>query len=128
MTNGALLSVKGLTVHFPVSRGLFFSRGIGVVRAVENVSLELCRGESLGLVGESGCGKSTLGRAVLQLVRPTSGEVVFDGLELTSKWSPKFGSRSWKWNPELRQLRKRMQIIFQDPYASLNPRMTVEDI
>jgi oligopeptide transport system ATP-binding protein len=125
-SNGALLGVRDLKVHFPVRRGVLFQKEIGSVRAVDGVDLEVRRGETLGLVGESGCGKSTTGRAILQLERPTAGEVWFDGEELTSQWRRR--GRRWVWNDRLRDLRRRMQMIFQDPYASLDPRMTVEAI
>jgi oligopeptide transport system ATP-binding protein len=115
-----LLEVGDLHVRYPV-RG---SRA--EVRAVDGVSFELRRGETLGVVGESGCGKSTMGRALLQLLRPTSGSVRFEGTELTTLWRRRFGTDVW--SEELRALRRRMQMIFQDPYASLNPRMTVEDL
>jgi oligopeptide transport system ATP-binding protein len=124
--NGTLLSVRDLRVHFPVRRGILFQKQIGSVKAVDGVDLEVRRGETLGLVGESGCGKSTTGRAILQLERPTSGEVWFDGEELTSLWRHRMGR--WVWSDRLRELRRRMQMIFQDPYASLDPRMTVEAI
>ena len=116
MTDSPLLEVTRLSVHFPVSSGLF-SRGSKVVRAVEDVSISVARGETLALVGESGCGKSTLGRAILRLVEPTSGEVRFDGVDVTRLDAP-----------ALRKLRRRMQIVFQDPYSSLDPRMSVRDI
>lgn len=118
-----LLRVCDLKVHFPISKTVgLMRREKQLVRAVDGVSFDVRRGETLGLVGESGCGKSTTGRAVLQLERPTSGEVWFDGVELTRQWS---GGR---WNKTLLDFRRRMQMIFQDPYASLNPRMTVEQI
>ncbi|MEM6731874.1 MAG: ATP-binding cassette domain-containing protein, partial [Myxococcota bacterium] len=120
-----LLEVRDLRVHFPVTGGLL-GRQVGAVRAVDGIDLDVRRGEVLGLVGESGCGKSTTGRALLQLFRPTDGSVRFDGEELTRHWRRRFGR--WVWDEELRRLRRRMQMIFQDPYASLNPRMTVEAI
>ena len=112
-----LLEVEDLRVHFPVRKGVLVERVQGHVRAVDGASLHVRRGETLGLVGESGCGKSTTGRAILQLVRPTSGQVRFDGHELTTA-----SART------LRPLRRHMQMIFQNPYASLDPRMTVEGI
>jgi oligopeptide/dipeptide ABC transporter ATP-binding protein len=108
-----LLSVRNLTKHFARSRGLFGGGG-ETVRAVDGVSFDVFQGETLALVGESGCGKTTTGRAVLRLVEPDAGEVVFDGQNvLTLAAEP------------LRQLRRKMQIVFQDPYSSLNPRMTI---
>jgi oligopeptide transport system ATP-binding protein len=117
--NGAgddLLEVRDLVKHFSVGGGLFGGRA-GTVRAVDGISFTLRRGETLGLVGESGCGKTTTGRCILQLERPTSGQVVFEGRELSALS-----------DAELRPMRRRMQVIFQDPYASLNPRMTVGQI
>ena len=111
-----LLQVSDLQVHFPIG-GAMLGRQVGAVRAVDGVSLEVRRGETLGLVGESGCGKSTLGRAILQLIRPTAGQVLMDGRELTTLS-----------DAELRPLRARMQMVFQDPYSSLDGRMTVGDI
>jgi oligopeptide transport system ATP-binding protein len=122
-----LVAVRELAVHFPVKRpGGVFTQRIDTVRAVDGVTFSMRRGETLGLVGESGCGKSTTGRAVLQLLRPSSGEVLFDSEPIHSWWV-KNGGR-WKWDARLRDLRRRMQMIFQDPHASLDPRMTVESI
>jgi oligopeptide transport system ATP-binding protein len=111
-----LLEVRDLVKHFPVGGG-FFKRAEGTVRAVDGVSFSLHRGETLGLVGESGCGKTTTGRCILQLERPTSGQIVFEGTDLAT--------HSEK---QLRELRRHMQVIFQDPYSSLNPRMTIGQI
>ena len=116
-TDGALLEVRNLRKYFPITRGLIFQRHAGDVKAVDGVNLTIRRGETLGLVGESGCGKSTTGRTILQLERPTEGQVVFDGRDLTQLKGE-----------ELRRMRRHFQMIFQDPYASLNPRMTVGDI
>ncbi len=112
-----LVEVKGLKMYFPVTAGFIFQKKVAENKAVDNVSFHVNRGETLGLVGESGCGKSTTGRAILQLYKPTEGEIIFDGRELTEL----------KGN-ELRLFRRKMQMIFQDPYASLNPRMSVRDI
>jgi oligopeptide/dipeptide ABC transporter ATP-binding protein len=111
-----LLSVSDLKVHFPIKKGVF-SRIIGYVYAVDGISLTLKKGETIGLVGESGCGKTTTGMAILRLIEPTSGKVIFDEMDV---------SRIKK--SQLRSLRRQMQIIFQDPYSSLNPRMTVNQI
>jgi len=111
-----LLRVENLKTHFPVESGFLFKRHVGSVRAVDGVSFELHPGEILGLVGESGCGKSTLGRTILQLIRPTEGVVLFDGCDLTELRGQK-----------LREARAGFQMIFQDPYATLSPRMTVYD-
>ena len=111
-----LLDVQHLVKHFTVGGGLFGGAG-GLVRAVDDVSFSIKRGETLGLVGESGCGKTTTGRCILQLERPTSGQVIFEGRDLTGLDLA-----------ELRPIRRRMQVIFQDPYSSLNPRMTVGQI
>jgi peptide/nickel transport system ATP-binding protein len=113
-TNGNLVEVEGLKVYFPIKSGLVLDRHVGDVKAVDDVSFEIRRGETLGLVGESGCGKSTLGRALLLLYKPTAGRIVFDGLDLTA-----LGSE------EIRSLRQRMQMVFQDPFASLNPRHSI---
>ena len=111
--DGPLLEVRNLVKHFYVGGGLF-GGSPGVVRAVDGVSFAIRRGETLGLVGESGCGKTTTGRCILQLERPTSGEIVFEGQNLATLGEA-----------ELRPFRRRIQVIFQDPYSSLNPRMTV---
>ena len=111
--DNALLKVQGLKKHFPILRGVV-RRQAGAVKAVDGISFHVERGETFGLVGESGCGKSTTGRLILQLFPPTAGSVIFDGMELTRMK-----------REEVRRLRPRMQMIFQDPYASLNPRMTV---
>jgi oligopeptide transport system ATP-binding protein len=111
-----LVRVDNLVKHFPIMKG-FFQKQVGAVRAVDGVSFDVYRGETLGLVGESGCGKSTTGRTILQLYRPTSGDVQFDGVNLVTLKGE-----------DLRMMRRKMQMIFQDPYASLNPRMTVGEI
>jgi len=111
-----LLQVDDLVMHFPIYRGVI-QRQVGAVRAVDGVSFDIERGETLGLVGESGCGKSTTGRTILQLYRPTAGAVQFENVDLVHLKGE-----------ELRKIRRKMQMIFQDPYASLNPRMTVADI
>src|SRR6266566_6101556 len=113
----ALIEIRHLTKVFPLGVSMFGVRAKGEIRAVDDVSLDIHSGETLGLVGESGSGKSTLGRLVLRLIEPTSGSVYFDGRELLK------ASRG-----ELRQLRRDMQIIFQDPFSSLDPRMRVEDL
>ena len=109
-----LLAVTDLKVHFPIRRGFLLDRTVGHVKAVDGVSFEIEEGQTLGLVGESGSGKSTTAYAALQLIRPTAGSVRFLGRELT-RLRPE----------ELRRMRREMQIVFQDPYASLSPRMTV---
>jgi oligopeptide transport system ATP-binding protein len=116
-TDVPVLQVDGLVKHFAVSRGLIRRKIVGLVRAVEDVSFEIARGETLALVGESGCGKSTTGRLILRLMDPTGGSVRFKGKEIANLNKD-----------EMRRLRRHMQIIFQDPYASLNPRMTVGEI
>ncbi len=112
-----LLEVTNLKMYFPVTSGIVFQRKVADVKAVDNVSFTINKGETLGLVGESGCGKTTTGRCLLQLYKPTEGEVKFNGQDVT-KLS----------NSDMRQMRREMQVIFQDPYGSLNPRMTCGDI
>ena len=112
-----ILEVDGLKMYFPVTSGILFQRKVADVKAVDGVAFSVRRGETLGLVGESGCGKTTLGRCVLLLYNPTAGHIQFNGKELTTLKSG-----------EMRKMRRHMQMIFQDPYASLNPRMTVGSI
>ena len=111
-----LLEIQNLKKHFPIYRGVL-RRRVGAVKAVDGISFNIRRGETLGLVGESGCGKSTAGETILQLLEPTDGQVVFMGQNLTTLK-----------DDQLRQIRRHMQMIFQDPYASLNPRHTVGNI
>ena len=123
MSSSVLLQAEGLSVRFSVGSGA----QTRVIRAVDDVSFDLVRGEVLGVVGESGCGKSTMGKALLQLIKPNEGKVIFDGQEITGMWT-KSWSGQYVWTSELRKLRSKMQFIFQDPYSSLNPRMTLEAI
>ncbi|MBI1779258.1 MAG: dipeptide ABC transporter ATP-binding protein [Proteobacteria bacterium] len=116
-TGGTLLRVENLVKHFPIKRGFIISRHVGTVQAVDGVSFTVNRGETLGLVGESGCGKSTTGRLILRLLEATSGRVVYDGTDI------------FRLDQEaMRRFRRDLQIIFQDPYGALDPRMTVEEI
>ena len=115
--NNKLVQVLNLKKYFPITQGFFIQRHTGDVKAVDSVSFDIYRGETLGLVGETGCGKTTVGRTLLYLYEPTDGHVLFDTIDLTTLSESK-----------LRHIRRRMQIIFQDPYASLNPRMTVGSI
>ena len=112
-----MLQVKNLDMHFPVKSGFVFRRDVGEIKAVNNVSFDIKKGETLGLVGESGCGKTTTGRCILQLYKPTSGEIFFEGQNLNAMKGD-----------ALRRVRRKMQVVFQDPYSSLNPRMTCGDI
>ncbi len=112
-----LLQVRNLKKYFPITEGLFIQRHVNDVKAVDGVSFDVFRGETLGLVGETGCGKTTVGRTLLRLYEPTEGQILFDGVDLASLQEA-----------PLRRIRRRMQMIFQDPYASLNPRMTVGSI
>ena len=118
MTAEKILEVTNLVVHFPIERGIFFRKEVGRVRAVDGVSFTLRRGETLGLVGESGCGKSTTARAIIRLERPTSGAVMFRGVDLATA-----NEQTMRM-----EVRRHLQMIFQDPYASLDPRMTVAQL
>ena len=109
-----LVELENLKVYFPIKSGIVLDRHVGDVRAVDDVSFAIARGETLGLVGESGCGKSTVGRAILRLYEPTAGRVIFDGQDITELDEG-----------DMRPLRRRMQMVFQDPFASLNPRHSV---
>jgi peptide/nickel transport system ATP-binding protein len=112
--DGALVELQNLKLYFPIKSGVVLDRHVGDIKAVDDVTLTIERGETLGLVGESGCGKSTVGRAIIRLYEPTGGRIVFDGQDITHLNEP-----------ELRPLRRRMQMVFQDPFASLNPRHSV---
>ena len=112
-----LVQVRDLKMHFPITEGAIIPRVIAHVKAVNGISFDIKKGETLGLVGESGCGKTTTGRCMLQLEKATSGSIIYDGQDLT-KLSKE----------EMRPLRQRIQVIFQDPYSSLNPRMKIGDI
>src|SRR6516162_3783437 len=112
-----LLEVRGLQMHFPVTEGVIINRKVGEVKAVDGIDFTVGRGETLGLVGESGCGKTTTGRCILRLEKPTAGEILYDGVDI-AKMERK----------DLLALRRRIQVIFQDPYSSLNPRMKVGEI
>jgi peptide/nickel transport system ATP-binding protein len=114
---GPLLQVEDLKVYFPIRSGLVIERRVGDIKAVDGITFEIKRGETLGLVGESGCGKTTVGRTILRLYDPTEGRIVFDGRDIAGL-SEK----------EMRGLRRRMQMVFQDPYSSLNPRQNVGNI
>src|SRR3972149_9526128 len=115
--DNTIVKVADVRMYFPVTSGIIFQRKVGEVKAVDGVTFEIRRGETLGLVGESVCGKTTLGRAVLMLYRPTGGEILFEGQNLPEMRSG-----------DIRRMRRRMQMIFQDPYASLNPRMSIGSI
>src|SRR5271154_2381238 len=117
MSDEPLLSVRGLRMHFPVTEGIVRRRVTGEVKAVDGIDFTVARGETLGLVGESGCGKTTTGRCILRLERPTAGEIRYDGADIARLDRRK-----------LLALRRRIQVIFQDPYSSLNPRMKVGEI
>jgi oligopeptide transport system ATP-binding protein len=112
-----LLEVKNLKMHFPVTSGIVFQRAVAHIKAVDDISFQVHQGETLGLVGESGCGKTTTGRCILQLYKPTAGQILFEGQELTKLT-----------NRQMRTMRRQMQVVFQDPFSSLNPRMTAGNI
>jgi oligopeptide transport system ATP-binding protein len=112
-----LVDVKDLKIYFPVTAGFLIQRKVAENKAVDGITFNVKRGETVGLVGESGCGKSTTGRAILQLYKPSGGQIIFDGRDLSTAKGE-----------EMRLIRRRMQMVFQDPYASLNPRMSVRDI
>ena len=116
MEDKTLVKIENLTKNF-ISKKSFFGKPLSYVHAVDNVSLDIYKGETLGIVGESGCGKSPLGRSILRLTEPTSGKVIYDNTDLVTLSKE-----------DMRQMRKRLQLVFQDPYASLNPRMTVKDL
>jgi len=117
MNPSPLLEVKGLRMHFPVTEGLVRRRVVGEVKAVDGIDFTVGRGETMGLVGESGCGKTTTGRCILRLEKPTGGQVIYDGADMSKVEGQ-----------ALRNLRKRVQVVFQDPYSSLNPRMKIGSI
>ncbi|MGO9495318.1 MAG: ATP-binding cassette domain-containing protein, partial [Solirubrobacteraceae bacterium] len=112
-----LIEVKNLVKHFPITRGIIFQKQIGAVKAVDDVSFEVKRGETLGIVGETGCGKSTTARLLVRLLEPTSGQIIFDGEDTSTRKGD-----------SLKALHREMQMVFQDPYSSLNPRKTVGSI
>jgi oligopeptide transport system ATP-binding protein len=116
-TTTPLVQIHHLKKHFPIHAGLIIQRHVGAIKAVDDVSFDIYQGETLGLVGETGCGKTTVGRTMLRLYEPTSGQIIFEGRDITALRES-----------DLRRTRARMQMIFQDPYASLNPRMTVGSI
>jgi len=116
-TGEVLLDAKGMKMYFPITEGVLFSKVIANVKAVDGLDFQIYRGETLGMVGESGCGKTTTGRCILQLEKPTAGELIFEGKDLNKLQGD-----------ELVEMRKKIQVIFQDPYSSLNPRMKVGDI
>jgi oligopeptide/dipeptide ABC transporter ATP-binding protein len=112
-----LLEVRGLQMHFPITEGVVLTRKVGEVKAVDGIDFSIARGETLGLVGESGCGKTTTGRCILRLEKPTQGQILYDGKDISQLPAK-----------QLIGLRRKVQVIFQDPYSSLNPRMKVGDI
>src|SRR5213592_1482715 len=127
-----LVQARDLKMYFPVTSGIIFQRKIADVKAVDGVSFDVRRGETLGLVGESGCGKTTLGKVILQLIPPTAGEVIFEGepiFSLPTAEERKAGKKPRVASDKrMKAIRRNLQVIFQDPYSSLNPRMTVGEI
>ena len=112
-----LVEIKNLKKYFPVTEGIVIQSTVAEVKAIDDISFKILKGETLGLVGESGCGKTTTGRCILQLERPTSGQIIYDGTDMDTVD-----------RRELNKLRQRIQVIFQDPYSSLNPRMKIGQI
>jgi peptide/nickel transport system ATP-binding protein/oligopeptide transport system ATP-binding protein len=124
----ALVEVRDLVKHFPVTRGIILQKQVGAVHAVDGVSFDVARGETFGIVGETGCGKTTTARLIMRLLDPTSGTIRFEGEDLGTMPSPWRPRKSRAWRRRRKDLRREMQMIFQDPYSSLNPRKTIGSI